>query len=69
MSSANISSLKVFSMNIRNVIYYSEHGQEHPGDHPDLMVWMGLTGNGLVLGSHFAQRRLGYKGIHENCTL
>ena len=70
LSNLIISDEAIFSMNsdvnTRNVIYYSAHGNGHPDDHyvefeqgaDQVMVWMGLTGNGLVLGPHFVQGRL-----------
>ena len=65
-----ISDEAVFSLNselnMRNVMKYALHGNGRPGDHyvefaqgPDqVMVWVGLTRAGVVLGPHFAERNL-----------
>ena len=65
-----VSDEAIFSLNsevnTKNVIHYSAHGQGHPYDHyiefkqgaDQVMVWMGLTGDGKVLGPHFVQGRL-----------
>ena len=53
-------------VNTRNVRNYAEHGNGHPPDHyaeflqgaNQLMVWVGLTRTGVVLGPHFAERNL-----------
>jgi len=53
-------------VNTKNVVKYAEFGQGHPEDHyvefeqgaGQVMVWMGLTGEGQVLGPHFVQGRL-----------
>jgi len=65
-----VSDEAIFSLNSevnsRNVIKYSPYGQGHPPDHyiefkqgaDQVMVWMGLTGSGQVLGPHFVGGRL-----------
>ena len=65
-----ISDEAIFSLNSdvnsKNVIYYSRYGQGHPPEHyiefeqgaDQIMVWMGLTGTGQVLGPHFVRNRL-----------
>ena len=65
-----VSDEAIFSLNSevnsRNVIKYAEYGQGHPPDHyiefkqgaDQVMVWLGLTGSGLVLGPHFVRGRL-----------
>ena len=70
LSSLIVSDETIFSLNsevnTKNVVKYAEFGQGHPEDHyvdfeqgPDqVMVWMGLTGDGKVLGPHFVQGRL-----------
>ena len=53
-------------VNTRNVVKYSERGNGHPDDHyvdfsqgaDKIMVWVGLTGQGVVLGPHFIQGRM-----------
>ena len=64
-----VSDEAVFSLNSevnsKNVIQYAAYGQGHPDDHyiefkqgaDQVMVWMGLTGDGKVLGPHFVQVR------------
>ena len=65
-----VSDEAVFSLNsevnTRNVIRYSPYGDGHPADHyvefaqgaDQVMVWVGLTRAGVVLGPHFAERNL-----------
>ena len=60
----------VFSLksevNTRNVVKYALYGKRHPDDHyveftqgsGQVMVWVGLTRAGVVLGPHFAGRNL-----------
>ena len=60
----------VFSLNsevnTHNVIKYSPYGQGHPNDHyidhrqgaGQVMVGIGLTGDGRILGPHFANGNL-----------
>ena len=57
----------IFSLNseanTKNEVQYSRYGNAHPEDHyveraqgaVRVMVWLGLMGNGNVLGSHFVQ--------------
>ena len=53
-------------VNTRNVIKYAPYGNGQPADHyvefaqgaDQVMVWAGLTGAGVVLGPHFAERNL-----------
>ena len=48
-------------VNTKNSVKYSKYGQGHPPDHyighqqgaAQVMVWVGLTGDGRVLGPHF----------------
>ena len=65
-----VSDEAVFSFNLevntRNVIKYSAYGNGHPAGHyvelaqgtDQVMVWVGLTRAGVVLGPHFAERNL-----------
>ena len=65
-----VSDEAVFSLNSeinsRNVTEYAEHGNGQPPDHyvefaqgaDQVMVWVGLTRKGVVLGPHFAERNL-----------
>ena len=65
-----VSDEAVFSLNLevntKNVIGYSPHGDGHPAHHSvefaqsadQVMVWVGLTQAGVVLGPHFAERNL-----------
>ena len=65
-----VSDEAIFSMNsevnTRNVVKYAPYGQGHPDDHyvefeqgPDkIMVWVGLTRNGTVLGPHIVRGAL-----------
>ncbi len=65
-----ISDEAVFSLNseinMRNVRKYAAHGDGHPPDHyveflqgaNQVMVWVGLTRTGIILGPHFVQRHL-----------
>ena len=65
-----VSDEAIFSLNsevnTRNVIRYSEYGHGHPEDHyvefqqgnDQVMVWMGLTGAGHVLGPNFIRGNL-----------
>ena len=65
-----VSDEAIFSLNSevnsKNVIKYSRYGQGHPPDHyiefkqgaDQVMVWLGLTGSGQVLGPHFVGGRL-----------
>ena len=60
----------VFSLNsevnTRNVIKYAPYGNGHPADHyvelaqgtDQVMVWVGFTRAGVVLGPDFAERNL-----------
>ena len=60
----------VFSLNsevnTHNVINYGPYGQGHPNDHyierqqgaRQVMVWIGLTGEGRILGPHFVNGSL-----------
>ena len=53
-------------VNIHNVIRYARYGQEHPQDHhignrqgsDQVLVWVGLNGNGEVFGPHFVRGNL-----------
>ena len=53
-------------VNTRNVRKYCQFGNGHPDDHyvsfeqgaDQLMVWIGLTGSGSILGPHFIQGNL-----------
>ena len=53
-------------VNTRNVVRYAPYGDGHPPDHyiehvqgaDQLMVWVGLTGNGDLLGPHFVRGNL-----------
>ena len=61
-----VSDEAVFSLNseitARNVVKYAPYGNGHPDDHyveftqgaDQVMVWVGLTQTGVVLGLHFA---------------
>ena len=59
--------------NTRNVIKYTPYGNGHPTDHyvefaqgaDQVMVWVGLTRAGAVLGPHFAEKT----SIKENIYL
>ena len=65
-----VSDEAIFSLNsevdTRNVIKYAPYGNGHPADHyvefaqgaDKVMVWVGLTGAGVALGPHFAERNL-----------
>jgi hypothetical protein len=65
-----VSDEAVFSLNsevnTRNVIKYAPYGNGDPADHyvefaqgaDQVMVWVGLTRAGVVLGPHFAERNL-----------
>ena len=65
-----VSDEAVFSLNseinTRNVRKYAAHGDGHPPDHyveflqgaDQVMVWVGLTRTGIVLGPHFVQGHL-----------
>ncbi len=65
-----VSDEAVFSLNsevnTRNVIKYAPYGKGHPADHyvefvqgdDQVMVWVGLTRAGVVLGPHLAERNL-----------
>ena len=63
-------------MNTHNVIRYARYGQGHPQDHyignrqgaDEVLVWVGLTGNGDVFGPHFVEE-FGYKGVSTPCSL
>ena len=62
-----VSDEAIFSLNsevnTHNVIQYKKHGEGHPEDHyigheqgaDKVMVWMGLTGEGLILGPYFIE--------------
>ena len=53
-------------VNTRNVVRYAERGTGHPDDHyvefsqgeDKIMVWVGLTRQGVVLGPHFVEGRM-----------
>ena len=53
-------------VNTHNVIRYARYGQGHPKDRyignrkgaDQVLVWIGLTGNGEVFGPHFARGNL-----------
>jgi len=53
-------------VNSKNFVKYAAHGQGHPDDYyiefkqgaDQVMVWMGLTGDGNVLGPHFVEGRM-----------
>lgn len=53
-------------VNTRNVVCYAERGDGHPEDHyvefsqgaDKIMVWVGLTRQGVVLGPHFIEGRM-----------
>ena len=55
-----------FEVNIHNVIRCARYGQGHPQDHyignrqgaDQVLVWVGLTGNGEVFGPHFVRGNL-----------
>ena len=57
-------------MNTHNVIRYARYGQGHPQDHyigkrqgaDQVLVWVGLTGNGEVFGPHFVRGNLDTRG-------
>ena len=65
-----VSDEAIFSMNsevnTRNVIKYAEYGHGHPAEHyvefeqgPDkIMVWVGITRNGVIFGPHVVRGRL-----------
>ena len=65
-----VSDEAVFSLNLevntRNVIRYSPHGDRHPADHSvefahgadQVIILVGLTRAGVVLGPYFAERNL-----------
>ena len=65
-----VSDEAIFSLNseinTRNVRKYAAHGDGHPADHyveffkgaDQVMVWVGLTRTGIVLGPHFVQGNL-----------
>ena len=71
-----VSEEAVFSLNLevntRNIIRYSPHGDGHPAVHSvqcaqgtdQVMVWVGLTRAGVVLGPHFAEKTSTLENIY-----